>query len=47
MRDSKIYPASLCFCVFLAAVGDMLSDSAPIIPGIRAIILMVDALITD
>ena len=47
MRYSKIYPASLCFCVFLAAVGVMLGDPAQIIPGIRTIILMEDALITD
>ena len=47
MRYYKFYPAALCFCAFLAAVGLILGDPAQVIPGIRTIILMEDALITD
>lgn len=47
MRYAKLYPAALCFCAFLAAVGLILGDPAQVIPGIRTIILMEDALITD
>ena len=47
MRYAKLYPATLCFCAFLAAVGLLLGDPAQVLPGIRTIILMEDALITD
>ena len=47
MRYYKMYPAALCFCAFLAAIGLVLGDPAQVIPGLRAIILVEDALITD
>ena len=47
MRYHRMYPAIFCFCVFLAAVGLILGDPTQVIPGIRTIIRMEDALITD
>ena len=47
MRYHKIYPATICFCAYLIAIGVVLGDPAQILPGLWKIILTEDALITD
>ncbi len=47
MRYSRVYSGTVCFCVFLAAIGLILGEPHQVIPGIRTIVLMEDALITD
>ena len=47
MRYKKLYPAVICFCVFLAAIGLVLGDPSTVLPGLWKIIVTEDALITD
>ena len=47
MRYHKIYPAAICFCVYLIAIGVVLGDPAQILPGLWKIIITEDSLITD
>ena len=47
MRYHKIYPAAVCFCAYLIAIGVILGDPAEILPGLLKIIMTEDALITD
>ena len=47
MRYHKIYPAAICFCAYLIAIGVILGDPAQILPGLWKIIQTEDALITD
>ena len=47
MRYKKLYPAVICFCVFLAAIGLVLGDLSTVLPGLWKIIVTEDALITD
>ena len=47
MRYHKIYPAGICFCAYLVAVGLILGDPAQVLPGLWKIIMTEDALITD
>ena len=47
MRCKKLYPAVICFCVFLAAIGLVLGDPSTVLPGLWKIIVTEDALITD
>ena len=47
MRYHKIYPAAICFSVYLIAIGLILGDPSEILPGLWKIIQTEDALITD
>ena len=47
MRYKKLYPAVICFCAFLAAIGLVLGDPSTVLPGLWKIIVTEDALITD
>ena len=39
MRYKKLYPAVICFCVFLAAIGLVLGDPSTVLPGLWKIIV--------
>ena len=47
MRYQKIYPAAICFSVFLIVTGLALGEPSSVLPGLWKIILTEDALITD
>ena len=47
MRYHKIYPAAICFCAYLVAIGVILGEPRQILPGLWIIIMTEDALITD
>ncbi|NLF34507.1 MAG: DUF1576 domain-containing protein, partial [Clostridiales bacterium] len=47
MRYKKMYPAMLLYASSLILVGFILDDPRNILPGLRNIVLMPDALITD
>ena len=47
MRYQKMYPAGICFAVFLVVTGLVLGDPSTVLPGLWKIIITEDALITD